>query len=342
MDSLKVLVTGCAGFIGSHIVDALIQKGYSVYGIDDFSGGKFENIADNINSQDLNFTQQDISNASETEDLINKIKPDIIYHLAANAREGASFFQPKNIVQRNYQAYINVLEPAIKHGLKKVVLFSSMACYGNQMPPFSEDMERRPCDIYGINKAAMEATTELLAGIHDFKYTILRPHNCYGIRQSLEDPYRNVIGIWMNRIMSRDEFNEPMYIYGDGEQMRAFSYIEDSIPCYIKCIDSDNTNGQIINIGGKSPISINELRNIVCHAMGMDDYRTVHLAERPGEVKNAWCTFEKSVKILGYHEKTNIKTGIEMMAAWAKKQGRMKWSEEKLTLWNPKAPSVWK
>lgn len=336
--SARILVTGCAGFMGSHIVDALIRKGYhEVYGIDDFSGGSYSNIGGHIPSGALNFIEQDLSDARATGEIISNIKPDIIFHLAANAREGASFFQPMNIVQRNYQAYINILEPAIKHGLDKMILFSSMASYGDQKPPFSEQMERRPVDVYGINKAAMEHTTELLSEIHEFKYTILRPHNCYGIRQSLRDPYRNVIGIWMNRIMRR----EPMYIYGDGEQMRAFSYIEDSLPCYIKCIDS--ADGEIINIGGKHPISINALKRIVCHVMGVDDYRNiVYLPERTGEVKNAWCTFDKSEKILGYDENTDIASGIEKMAVWAKRQGAQKWSEEKLTLWNKKAPSVWK
>ncbi len=335
--NLRVLVTGCAGFMGSHIVGELIQKGYCVYGIDDFSGGSYENIYDYTNSG-LNFIQQDLSDATATGEIISNIKPNVVFHLAANAREGASFFQPMNIVQRNYQAYINVLEPAIKYGLDKVILFSSMAVYGDQIPPFSEEMKRQPVDIYGINKAAMEHTTELLSEIHEFRYTILRPHNVYGVRQSLKDPYRNVIGIWMNRIMRR----EPMYIYGDGEQTRAFSYIKDSLPCYIKCIDSDDTNGKIINIGGKNPISINMLKRIVCHAMGVDNYNIVYLSERPGEVKNAWCTSDKSERILGYDEKTDITAGIEKMAVWAKKCGAQKWSEEKLTLWNKKAPSVWK
>ncbi len=331
----KILVTGAAGFMGSHIVDALIEAGYDVYGVDDLSGGSLDNLSEGAKK---GFKQADISERFVAEDIVFDIKPDVIFHLAANAREGASFFQPLNIVQRNYLAYMNILEPAIKQGLDKVILFSSMAVYGNQRAPFSEEKERKPADIYGINKAAMEHTTELLSKVHDFRYTIIRPHNVFGIRQSLRDPYRNVIGIFMNRIMR----GEPLYIYGDGEQMRAFSYIEDSLPCYAKCLD--RADGEIINIGGKQPISINVLRRRVCLEMDVNPvtYPTKYLPDRPHEVKMAWCTYKKSEEMLGYEERMGLVTGIKKMAVWAKKKGAQAWSGEKLVLWNDKAPSIWK
>src|SRR3990167_3178374 len=261
----KILVTGAAGFMGSHIVSELIRRGYSqIYGVDDLSGGNIENIDDHIEAREMEFKQVDLSIRNKTNAHISDIRPDIIFHLAANAREGASFFQPLNIVERNYLSYMNTLEPSIKYGLDKIVLFSSMAVYGDPKPPFSEDMKRTPVDIYGINKTAMEHTTELLSYMHDFRYTIIRPHNVFGPRQSLKDPYRNVIGIFMNRIMRK----EPLYIYGDGEQMRAFSYIADSLPCYVKCMDH-KTDEQIINIGGMEPITINKLAELVCKHMNI-------------------------------------------------------------------------
>lgn len=333
----KILVTGSAGFMGSHIVDALIKAGCTeVFGVDDLSGGSMKNISPEA---EQDFTQADLSDKYAAEDIVSEIRPDIIFHLAANAREGASFFQPLSIVHRNYLAYINVLEPAIKQGLDKIVLFSSMAVYGDQPYPFSEENERKPVDIYGINKAAMEQTTEILSKVHDFRYTIIRPHNVFGERVCLKDPYRNVIGIFMNRIMHK----EPLYIYGDGEQMRAFSYIGDSIPCYIKCI-GDGSDGEIINIGGKKPISINILRRRVCLSMEVDPdlYPTQHVPERPHEVKMAWCTSKKSEDLLGYDEKVGLVEGIRIMANWATGKGAQKWSEEKLTLWNEKAPFIWK
>lgn len=334
----KILVTGSAGFMGSHIVGELIKDGYSqVYGVDDLSGGYLENINDYIKAGEMEFDQVNLSTKHKTEDLISDIRPNIIFHLAANAREGASFFQPLNIVERNYLAYINVIEPAIKYGLNKVILFSSMAVYGDQKPPFSEDIERIPIDIYGINKTAMEHTTELLSKIHDFRYTIIRPHNVFGEKQNLRDPYRNVIGIFMNRIMRK----EPLYIYGDGEQQRAFSYIEDSLHCYTKCIE-DKVDREIINIGGMNPITINKLADIVCKSMQVDSYPRKNLPDRPNEVKLAYTTHEKSRKLLGYEEKIGLNKGIERMAKWAIQKGPQEWSEEELVLWNKKAPSIWK
>jgi UDP-glucose 4-epimerase len=193
-------------------------------------------------------------------------------------------------------------------------------------------------DIYGINKAAMEQTTEMLSKVHDFKYTIIRPHNVMGPRQSLRDPYRNVIGIFMNRIMRR----EPLYIYGSGEQQRAFSYIDDSLPCYVKCIDK--ADGEIINIGGIRPVTINKLADLVLAAMGESPtlYPREHLQDRHGEVKVAWCTYQKSEKLLGYRENVGMQEGINIMAQWALKQGAQEWGSEKLSLWNEKAPAIWK
>lgn len=336
----KILVTGAAGFMGSHIISELIRSGYSqVYGVDDLSGGYIENISNHIKTGEMEFNQIDLAKKDKTEDLMSNVRPDIIFHLAANAREGASFFQPLNIVERNYLAYINIIEPAIKYNLDKLVLFSSMAVYGDQNSPFSEDMKRTPVDVYGINKTAMEHTTELLSNIHDFRYTIIRPHNVFGERQSLKDPYRNVIGIFMNRIMRK----EPLYIYGDGEQKRSFSYIADSLRCYVKCIE-DKVDKEIINIGGMYPITINKLTEMVCKSMNVTYgiYPTEHLSDRPYEVKNAYCTWEKSQKLLGYDEKIGLEKGICKMADWARKKGPQEWSEEELILWNKKAPSIWK
>lgn len=328
----KILVTGGAGFMGSHIVDMLLDKGYDVYSVDDLSGGYMRNV--NLNAK---FLKVDLGDVKKNEKLIAKIKPEFIFYLAANAREGASQFQPFAVTYRNFYAYINTLKNAItQRTLRKIVLFSSMAVYGNQTAPFDEAMERRPEDIYGVNKAAMERTTEILSSVHDFDYTIIRPHNVFGERQSLSDRYRNVIGIFMNKIMRK----EPLLIYGDGEQVRAFSYIFDSLPCYIKCLD-DSTNSEIINIGGIEKITINKLAELVCDAMGVENYPKEYLPARPCEVKYAYCTYEKSVRLLGYKERIGYEEGIRRMAKWAKEMGLQEWVTEKLEIYSSKAPAWW-
>lgn len=342
MDTSDVIcVTGGAGFMGSHIVSALVEKGYSeVYVIDDLSGGYVDNIKDHIDNDEIEFINLDLSDSTNTKDVISKIKPTIVFHLAANAREGASFFQPLEIVRRNYLAYINILEPAIKTGcLDKVILFSSMAVYGDQKSPFDEIMERKPCDIYGINKAAMEQTTELLSQVHNFRYTILRPHNVFGPRQCMCDRYRNVITIMINKILRREDIN----IYGDGRQKRAFSYIDDSLDCYINAMISEKCDGENINIGGSVPITVNTLSEIIIREMGIGEgYRIKNLQERFGEVKDAWCTVDKSKRLLGYQENIGFEEGIRRTVKWAKDRGSQEWRCDKLSLVNEKVPECWR
>jgi UDP-glucose 4-epimerase len=342
MDSnTKILVTGAGGFIGSHLCKALIKKGYSeIHAVDDLSGteGSAHNIKKQIENKSLNFYEIDLSDNTKTRYIIDKIKPEIVYHLASSARESASFFDPVKITKTNYTAYINTLESSIKTGqLDKMILFSSMAVYGGQQPPFYEKMERRPVDIYGINKAAMEHSTELLSKVHDFKYVIIRPHNVYGEYQSLRDKYRNVLAIWMNEIMR----NEPVTIYGDGNQIRGFSYVQNSLNCYINAINK-NCDNEIINLGGKKLITINNASKLILESMGADDtYPINYISGRYGEVKIAYCSWDKSDKLLGYKEKISLEDGINNMAKWAQTMGPQEWTTEKLELSNDKCPAWW-
>jgi len=234
-------------------------------------------------------------------------------------------------------AYANVLVPVLAGGVKKVVLYSSMAAYGDQETPFDEAMPRQPVDVYGVNKKAMEEMTEILAEVHEFEYTIIRPHNVFGERQSLQDPFRNVIGIFMNRLMR----GEPLYVYGDGEQQRAFSYIGDSLPAFLRAAEmTPELNGQIINVGGKTPITINRLVELVSAEFDQQP-EVIHLPDRPREVKNAYCTWEKSERLLGYEERFGLEEGIRRMADWARARGPQPWREESLELPSEKAPSIW-
>lgn len=329
--SKKILVTGNAGFIGSWIADSLVEKGEEVYGIDDLSGGNLENY-----SGDYEMFTVDLRIPSQVERVVKCVAPDIIFHLASCAREGASAFQPLYVTQTNYQAFMNLIEPAIKYGLKKFIFTSSISVYGNQTPPFSEDMPKMPVDIYGVNKAATETSIELLSDIYEFDYVILRPHNVFGLRQNLTDHFRNVVAIFMNRIMR----NEPLYIYGDGEQERAFSYIEDSLPSFVQSLEVRN---EIINVGGMHKTSLNHLADLVCESMGVSaEYQRKYLPPRPREVKYAYCTYEKSERVLGYKEEVGYEEGIKRMAKWAKKKGPQEWTTETLPLKSAKMPETWR
>jgi len=333
MDKKKILITGAAGFMGSHITDSLIKTNkYKVYAVDDYSGGFVQNVP-----QGCLFYELDLRDKKKTSNFIDRIQPDIIYNLAANAREGASFFCPLDVIERNVLIFGNLIEPAIANGISKFIQFSSMAAYGNQEPPFNEDMELKPYDVYATNKAACEQMLKQLSGAHGFKYVIIRPRNVYGERQSLKDIFRNCIAIFMNRIMRE----EPIYIYGDGNQKRSFSYIDFSLPCYLRCLDDDIYN-DIFNIGGINTYTINEIVKIVIECF--PEYKKpeiIHLADRHGEVKYAWCTYDKAVEKLGYKEDFDTKEGIRRMSEWAKKQGPQEWTEEKLPLINEKVPMTW-
>lgn len=336
---MKVLVTGSAGFMGSDLVDALLKEGYEVYGVDDLSWGYMENV-----NPQSKFTQLDLQDRKKTEAYIDEIKPELVFHLAADATEGRSQFTPINSTQRNYGAYLNLIVPCLKNGMKKMVLTSSMSVYGAQTPPFSEEMERRPEDIYAIAKSAMEHSTEVLSKVFDFKYTIIRPHNVYGPRQNLADPYRNVIAIFINRLLQGKNF----FIYGDGNQKRAFSYIDDFTPYIVKAGFDDVANGEIFNIGPIEECSINQLGEVVLKVFFPngnipENLRPQHLPPRPLEVAEAWCTVEKAEKVLGYKTTITLDEGIRKMVDWAKTVGPKPFHYlDNLEIVSENTPTTWK
>lgn len=330
----KILVTGSAGFIASHLVDYLISLGNEVWGVDDFSGGFLRNISPEARST---FIKLDLRNKKKTSDVVKKIKPKIVYHLAAIAREGLSQFSPISHTENNYNAYLNLLIPSIKSGVKRMVVCSSMAVYGNQKPPFSEDMRREPFDIYGVAKTAMEQSTEILADVYNFEYVILRPHNVYGPRQNMADPYRNVVAIFINSLLKNKQF----YIYGNGEQKRSFSYIDDITPSIAKSGFLKKANKQIINVGPEKEYTINQLAKIILKAFD-SKIKPIYLADRPREVKEAYCSAQKAKEMLGFKDKTSLTEGIEKMVKWAKTVGYTKPLYLKdLELENEQTPKTW-
>jgi UDP-glucose 4-epimerase len=230
----------------------------------------------------------------------------------------------------------NLLVAAINNNVHKFVFTSSMAVYGRQNPPFSENMPREPEDPYGISKDYCEKMLEIFSKIYGLNYTILRPHNVYGPRQNISDPYRNVLGIWINRIMK----GEPPYIFGDGKQTRAFSYIGDVTPAIANSGFYAKANNNIINVGSDEVISINDACKIVLDTMH-SNLKPIYLNERSGEVKHAYCTCEKAEELLDYKTKTKLKVGIRKMVDWAKEMGPQK-PTYKLPLEITKnAPKIW-
>jgi len=272
--------------------------------------GDKENLPKNIN-----FHMTDCSNYEE---MVKNLKGyDIVYHCAATAHEGLSVFSPNFITKNIYQASVSVVTASIVNKVKKFIFCSSMARYGNQKGPFTEDMKTEPVDPYGIAKVASENTLKLLSEVHGMNYNIAVPHNIVGPNQRYDDPFRNVMSIFINRNLQ----SKPSIIYGDGLQKRCFSYIDDVIYCLEKLALDDRISKQIINIGpDEETITVLELAKLIANETGFNG-NPVFVNDRPKEVKEASCSANKARKILGYKTKTSLKESIKLTTDFIKKRG---------------------
>jgi UDP-glucose 4-epimerase len=308
----KCLVTGCAGFIGSHLCDELLAKGHEVIGIDDLSGGFVENVPKNVRYWPWSITDPDKIGA-----VFIAEEPEYVFHLAAYAAEGLSHYIRRYNYENNLIGSINLINAAVNHGVKHFVFTSSMAVYGSQQVPYTEDMRPEPEDPYGVAKAAVERELAIAHKMFGLEYTIFRPHNVYGERQNIGDRYRNVIGIFMNQIMR----GEPMTIFGDGEQVRAFSYISDIAPVIARAIEEPAAKSRIFNIGGELPVSINHLAEMVAISMETPDHPRLHLPPRT-EVRTAFCNHDARREVFGDDDSLlPFSIGLDRMADWAREHG---------------------
>ena len=257
----------------------------------------------------------DLSNTEthSLQSLFREHEPDVVYHFAAYAAEGLSPFIRQFNYSNNLVATAGIVNQCIEHDVDKLVFTSSMAVYGKQEPPFTECMNRIPVDPYGVAKSACERDIEIANEQHGLNYTIIRPHNVYGIKQNIWDRYRNVLGIWMNQHLN----GRPLTIFGDGTQKRAFSYIDDCLEPLWKAYTNHGADQEIINLGGINNISIEEACDALIEVMGGGE--KVFLEGRH-EVKYAWSSYQKSVDLLGYKDKTTLREGLQSMWDWAKNQ----------------------
>ena len=306
----NVLVTGGAGFIGSHVADCLVKAGYRVVVMDDLSGGFVENVPNGAE-----FVKGSVQDAAFVDALFEKEKFSYVFHLAAYAAEGLSHFIKNFNYQNNLVGSVNLVNAAVNAGSVKCFVFtSSIAVYGRSQTPMVEELTPQPEDPYGISKYAMELDLRESKEMFGLDYVIFRPHNVYGERQNIGDPYRNVIGIFMRQILT----GQPLTIFGDGEQVRAFSYIDDVAPVIASCIERPETWNQVYNIGADKPWTVNELAQTVCSAMGVSHAEIRHLDAR-NEVVTAYSSHEKVKRIFGdLIRNVPLDEGIAKMAAWVK------------------------
>jgi len=307
---IRVLVTGGAGFIGSHLVDRLVKKNCDVMVMDDLSGGFIRNV-----NKRADLFLIDARNPDEVKKMIEWFKPEIIYHLAANAAENKAQFSPYDISTRNYDTFLTLIGPAINNGLKRFVFTSSIAVYGNGKPPFLELDKPEPEDIYGVSKLAVEQSLKILSEVHGFEYVIARPHNVYGPRQNMSDPYRNVVTIFMNSILK----NKPYYIYGDGMQVRCFTYIDGVADALFECGFRD-VAGKTFNIGADTEYTLKHLSDIIMKITGFNK-PPVYLPKRLREVDFVTADHKLAKLLLGYKDKVTLEKGIKRTWKYARELG---------------------
>lgn len=309
----SVLITGGAGFIGSHVTDELIAMGMDVVVLDDLSGGFIENV-----NPEAQFVEGSINDEKLVNSLFEKHSFTYVYHLAAYAAEGLSHFIKKFNYENNLIGSVHLINAAINHEVKCLVFTSSIAVYGKNQLPMTEDLIPQPEDSYGVAKLSVEQELKISKEIFDLDYIIFRPHNVYGERQNIGDKYRNVIGIFMNQIMQ----DKPLTIFGDGEQTRAFTYIGDVAPIIAKAPLVDEAYGEVFNIGSDKCCTVNYLAEKVGQAMG-SKIEIRYLPERK-EVKHAYANHRKAKEIFSHCNEYSLEEGLEKMAGWAKKAGRRK------------------
>jgi len=307
----KILVTGGAGFIAAHVAEELIKLGKNVIVLDDLSGGFEDNVP-----KGAEFIKGSILDTNLLDKIFNENNITHIYHLAAYAAEGLSHFIKKFNYNNNLIGSINLINQAVNHNVECFIFTSSIAVYGSNQLPFTEETVPQPEDSYGIAKYAVEQELKVSHEMFGLNYVIFRPHNVYGEKQNIGDKYRNVIGIFMNNILQGKE----MPIFGDGSQTRAFSYIADVAPTIAHSGFMSETYNQIFNIGADKPYSVKTLAEETARVMGVEP-RIKYLPAR-NEVLHAYSDHSKARKFFGHLIKdVDLKTGLKRMAEWVKKHG---------------------
>jgi len=329
--SKKVLVTGVAGFLGSHLAEKLSLLNHQVIGVDNMLGGYEDNVPKNIK-----FYNYDCCHLDKMNEVMKGV--DVVYHCAATAHEGLSVFSPVAITKNNYLASVSVFTAAVSNKVKRIVYCSSMARYGDQQTPFSEEMNPKPIDPYAISKVAAENVLINLCELNNIEWVIAVPHNIIGPRQKYDDPFRNVVSIMINRMLQK----KPPIIYGDGNQKRCFSYIDDCISCLLPMLDQKNLNKQIINIGPDEEfVTINEVSEICSNITG-SNLKPIHKKDRPREVKHATCSADKARKLLNYKTTVDLKKGISKTYEYIKKRGTKPFEYHiNIEIKNELTPEVW-
>jgi UDP-glucose 4-epimerase len=307
---MRVLVTGGAGFIGSHVAEHLVHAGHDVVVLDDLSGGFARNVP-----KGADFVQADVVDADRVSKLFEAHRFEVVYHLAAYAAEGLSHFIRRYNYTNNLVGTATLVNAAVNFGTKRFVFTSSIAVYGAGQTPMSESTTPVPEDPYGVAKLAAEQDLAAAARQFGLEFVIFRPHNVYGERQHIADPYRNVVGIFMKCLLE----DRALPVFGDGSQSRAFSYIADVAPVIARAGTEAGARNEIFNIGADTAVTVRELAEEVSRQFGKP-CRIEFLPARH-EVLHAFSTHDKVHRVFGATAPTPLADGLARMAAWVRETG---------------------
>ncbi len=328
---MKIFITGIAGFLGSHLADRMIELGHTVAGNDTLIGGYLDNVPNQaeffqIDCCDLNAMSAAMKGS------------DVVIHTAATAHEGLSVFSPSFITKNIFEASVATITAAVQNRVKRFVFCSSMARYGNQTVPYTEDQPPKPEDPYAVAKVAAEEVLKILSETHGMEWNIAVPHNIVGPRQRYDDPFRNVMSIMINRNLQ----GKPSIIYGDGSQTRCFSNVDDCIQCLEKMALDPIIVSETINIGpDEGTITVKELADIVAAACQSTEPH-IHMPDRPREIKHASCSADKARKLLNYETKTTLEESVKQTVEYIKSRGTKPFDYSyPLEIINEKTPKTW-
>ena len=315
MGTPRIFITGVAGFLGSHLAEWALSQNYEVDGCDNLSLGNKKNIPKGVK-----FYEYDILDLEKNKTYLSGI--DIVFHAAAYPYDNFSLSSPFKVVKNTFSTTASILTAAISNNVTRFVYCSSMSRYGNNKSPFTEDMEPRPLTPYGIAKTSGENLVKNLAQVYGFEYVICIPHNIFGPRQVYNDPHRNAVSLIINQMLQ----NRSPIIYGDGEQKRGFSPIQDLIPLFQGLLFSKKTKNQVINIGpDEESLSLNKLIQTLNDIMGKK-IKATYRPFRPQEVKTALCSAKKARQILNYKKVISLKAALEKLVRWIEAKGPTKFS----------------
>jgi UDP-glucose 4-epimerase len=304
------LVTGGAGFMGSHVAESLLKAGHSVVVLDDLSGGFSENVPGSAV-----FIRGSILDRELVNRIFAEYKFDYVYHLAAYAAEGLSHFIKQFNYSNNLIGSVLLINAAVNHNVRCFVFTSSIAVYGAGQVPMTEDMIPRPEDSYGISKHAVEQELEISHRMFGLNYIIFRPHNVYGPRQNIGDRYRNVVGIFMNQLLK----GEPLPVFGDGSQKRAFTHVDDIAPLIAQSVEVAAARQEVFNVGADVPYTVADLASIISEAAGVPV--NVRRLQPRNEVQDAFSDHAKARRVFGWEPKIRLEEGVRDMFTWVQQHG---------------------